>query len=149
MAVPVHWNRHLCFETKGNAMPKSDEKGAAAVEFALILPVLLLILIGIIEFSLAFNAQLSLNQAAREGARNMAIHNNPSAAATAASNAAGRLDPASVSTTFSVTGGGTTCAGGKQVTATTSYTLNTATGFLDAFTGNIVLTGKGTMQCGG
>lgn len=130
-------------------MRKRNEDGAAAVEFALILPVLLLVLIGIIEFSLAFNAQLSLNQAAREGARYMAIHNNSSAAATAASNAAGRLAPASVNTTFSVTGGGTSCSAGKQVTATTSYTLTTVTGFLDAFTGNIVMTGKGTMSCGG
>ncbi|MFB0836377.1 MULTISPECIES: TadE/TadG family type IV pilus assembly protein [unclassified Arthrobacter] len=130
-------------------MRKRNEEGAAAVEFALILPVLLLILIGIIEFSLAFNAQLSLNQAAREGARYMAIHNNAGDAATAAGNAAGRLAPASVSTTFSFTGGGTTCAAGKQVTATTSYTLTTVTGFLDAFTGNIAMTGKGTMSCGG
>lgn len=130
-------------------MRKRKEEGAAAVEFALILPVLLLMIIGIIEFSLGFNAQLSLNQAAREGARNMAIHNNATAAATAASNAAGRLEATSVSTTFSVTGGGTTCSAGKQVTATTSYTLTTVTGFLDAFTGSIVMTGKGTMQCGG
>lgn len=129
-------------------MRARNEHGAAAVEFALILPVLLLILIGIIEFSLAFNAQLSLNQAAREGARYMAIHNNSGDAATAAQNAAGRLEPASVSVTFAVTGGGS-CAAGKQVTATTSYTLQTATGFLDGFTGSIVLTGKGTMQCGG
>ncbi|MFJ5975627.1 MULTISPECIES: TadE/TadG family type IV pilus assembly protein [Pseudarthrobacter] len=130
-------------------MRKRKEEGAAAVEFALILPVLLLMIIGIIEFSLGFNAQLSLNQAAREGARNMAIHNNATAAATAASNAAGRLEATSVSTTFSVTGGGTTCSAGKQVTATTSYTLTTVTGFLDAFTGSIIMTGKGTMQCGG
>jgi Flp pilus assembly protein TadG len=130
-------------------MHAKDERGAAAVEFALILPVLLLILIGIIEFSLAFNAQLSLNQAAREGARNMAIHNDTALAASAASNAAGRLDPGTVSASFAVSGGGTTCAAGKQVTATTSYTLQTVTGFIDGFTGNIVLTGKGTMQCGG
>ncbi|GAP54228.1 tade family protein [Arthrobacter sp. Hiyo6] len=130
-------------------MRKRNEKGAAAVEFALILPVLLLILIGIVEFSLAFNAQLSLNQAAREGARYMAIHNNALDAATAASNAAGRLAPSTVTTTFTVTGGGSSCAPNKQVTATTSYTLQTVTGFLDAFTGTIVMTGKGTMQCGG
>ncbi|TQJ33285.1 TadE/TadG family type IV pilus assembly protein [Arthrobacter sp. SLBN-122] len=130
-------------------MRNRNEEGAAAVEFALILPVLLLILIGIIEFSLAFNAQLSLNQAAREGARYMAIHNSTGDASTAASNAAGRLAPASVTTTFSVTGGGTTCSANKQVTATTTYKLTTVTGFLDAFTGTIVMTGKGTMQCGG
>lgn len=130
-------------------MHAKNEEGAAAVEFALILPVLLLILIGIIEFSLAFNAQLSLNQAAREGARNMAIHNDTGQASSAAGNAAGRLDPSTVATTFAFSGGGGSCSAGKQVTATTSYTLQTVTGFIDGFTGNIVLTGKGTMQCGG
>ncbi|MDQ0075016.1 TadE/TadG family type IV pilus assembly protein [Arthrobacter oryzae] len=130
-------------------MHEPTEKGAAAVEFALILPLLLLILIGIIEFSFAFNAQLSLNQAAREGARYMAIHNDSGVAATQASQAAGRLTPSTVTTTFTFSGGGSSCSAGKQVTATTSYTLQTVTGFIDGFTGSIVLTGKGTMQCGG
>lgn len=130
-------------------MRAKNEHGAAAVEFALILPVLLLVLIGIIEFSLAFNAQLSLSQAAREGARNMAIHNDTGQASSAAQNAAGRLDPATVSVAFNVTGGGTACAADKQVTATTSHTLQTVTGFIDGFTGDIILSGKGTMQCGG
>lgn len=79
----------------------------------------------------------------------MAISNNAAGAATAAGNAAGRLAPASVATTFSVTGGGSTCSSGQQVTATTTYTLTTATGFIDGFTGPIVMTGKGTMLCGG
>lgn len=130
-------------------MHEPTEKGAAAVEFALILPVLLLILIGIIEFSFAFNTQLSLNQAAREGARNMAIHKDSSAAAQKAGQAAGRLDPDLVSTTFSFSDGAGSCLADHQVTATTSYTLKTVTGFIDGFTGEIILTGKGTMQCGG
>ncbi len=128
---------------------RDDERGAAAVEFALVLPVLLLILIGIIEFSFAFNTQLSLSQAAREGARQMALSNDSAAAATRARNAAGRLDPSTVTVTFSFSGGGSSCTVGKQVTATTSNTLQTVTGFISGFTGNIVLTGRGTMLCGG
>jgi Flp pilus assembly protein TadG len=39
------------------------------VEFALLLPLLLLLLFGIIDFGRALNAQITLTQAAREGAR--------------------------------------------------------------------------------
>src|SRR5215469_8933308 len=45
------------------------DRGAAAVEFALLLPVLLFILFGIIDFGRALNAQITITQAAREGAR--------------------------------------------------------------------------------
>ena len=46
-----------------------DEKGQALVEFAIILPVLLLILLGIIEFGLMLNSYLTIQNASREGAR--------------------------------------------------------------------------------
>jgi hypothetical protein len=46
-----------------------SESGAAAVEFALLLPVLMLILFGIIEFGLALHQQAILTNASREGAR--------------------------------------------------------------------------------
>ncbi len=45
------------------------EDGQSMVEFALILPVFLLILCGIIDFGWMFYNQLSLNNACREGAR--------------------------------------------------------------------------------
>jgi Flp pilus assembly protein TadG len=46
-----------------------DQKGAAAVEFAIVLPVLLLVLFGIIEFSVAFYDKAMITNASREGAR--------------------------------------------------------------------------------
>ncbi len=45
------------------------ERGQALVEMALILPVLLLLIFGIIEFGRIFNAYLIVTNAAREGAR--------------------------------------------------------------------------------
>ena len=48
---------------------RHDERGASAVEFALLLPVLILILFGIVEFGLAFYTQQVLTNASREGAR--------------------------------------------------------------------------------
>jgi Flp pilus assembly protein TadG len=48
---------------------RGRDRGAAAVEFALLLPLLLLIVFGIIDFGRMLNAQITLTQAAREGAR--------------------------------------------------------------------------------
>jgi Flp pilus assembly protein TadG len=55
----------------------SDQEGAAAVEFAIILPLLVLLIFGTIEFSLLlFNKQVITN-AAREGARKAIIAQSP------------------------------------------------------------------------
>lgn len=50
-------------------MKRRLDRGAAAVEFALVLPVLLLVIFGIIDFGRMLNAQLQVSEAAREGAR--------------------------------------------------------------------------------
>ena len=52
---------------------QARDRGATAVEFALLLPLLLLIVFGIIDFGRALNAQITLTQAAREGARLAAL----------------------------------------------------------------------------
>lgn len=44
-------------------------RGQGLVEFALVLPVFLLLLLGMMEFGIAFNRQLTLEYATREGAR--------------------------------------------------------------------------------
>jgi len=53
----------------GRRRPASDERGAAAVEFALVLPVLAMLVFGVISFAVIFAQQLSLGNAARQGAR--------------------------------------------------------------------------------
>lgn len=45
------------------------QKGQSLVEFAIILPILLLILIGILEFGMILNSYLTIHSASREGAR--------------------------------------------------------------------------------
>ena len=55
-----------------------NEKGQALVEFALILPILLILVCGIIDFGWLYYNQITLNNAAREGARYAVIHYDPS-----------------------------------------------------------------------
>ncbi len=124
-------------------MHETSERGAAAVEFAILLPVLLMLVLGTIEFGRAYNAQITLTNAARDGVRVMAIANDPGGAQTAAKNAA-----ASVSTTIptsDVTLSTNVCSTGAQVTLTIKYTLSTITGIAGPFP----MTGKGVMLCGG
>ena len=45
------------------------DRGAAAVEFALVLPLLVMLIFGIVDFGRMLNAKITLTEAAREGAR--------------------------------------------------------------------------------
>ncbi len=49
------------------------QNGSSSIEFALILPVLTLLLLGIFQFGLAYNNFLAITHAAREGARMAAV----------------------------------------------------------------------------
>lgn len=51
-----------------------DQRGQALVEFAIVLPIMLLVLFGMVEFGRIFYTQLAVNNAAREGARWAAVH---------------------------------------------------------------------------
>lgn len=60
------------------------ERGAVAVEMAIVLPLLLLVLGGIIDFGRAYFTQIVLANAAREGARAAVVRADPVARANAA-----------------------------------------------------------------
>lgn len=122
------------------------ERGAAAVEFALVVPVLLLLLMGIIEFSKAFHTQSTLSAAAREGARVMALGNNAAGARDAVRAAA---DPLAV-TNAEISIVPSTCTGAakyQQVTVTVRHHQSFMSSVLDG--AGFDLTGKAVMRCGG
>ncbi|KQQ20870.1 pilus assembly protein TadE [Rathayibacter sp. Leaf299] len=121
-----------------------EDSGAVALEFALLLPILMVILVGIVEFSLLFTAQTTITNAAREGARSMALHNNPATARTAVKNAAFNLSPGL--TDAQITVSPTACTVGTLGTTTIRYQYHLMTGL---FGDGITLTGKAAMRCGG
>lgn len=55
---------------------RPSERGAAAVEFAIILLPLLMLLLGIVEFGRVYSLQLRLQHAARDAARELALHHD-------------------------------------------------------------------------
>lgn len=59
--------------TRGLEVNRGSQQGASAVEFALLLPVLVLLLFGIIQFGQVFARAQGMEAAAREGARTASI----------------------------------------------------------------------------
>ena len=59
------------------------EEGGAVVEFALVLPLVLLLLLGVVEVAVIARTQLEVSQAAREGAREAATSPDPERAVAA------------------------------------------------------------------
>ena len=112
---------------------------------ALVLPLLLFLLFGIVDFGLMLNAQITVTSAAREGAR----------AHVLGQDAQNRVEQASEHLDGPVAAAVTSCADGAgQVTVVTTYDYSFITplaaiapllgGSLDS---TITLTGRGVMAC--
>jgi Flp pilus assembly protein TadG len=122
-----------------------DERGAAAVEFALVAPVLLLMVMGIAEFGRAYHVQATLSQAAREGVRVMALNNDPAGAIAATRTAAPTLTLTNITVTpSSCVTSGTTPAATATVTVTFPLTFTSR-----LFGSGLTLRGTGVMRCNG
>lgn len=98
----------------------SSSEGVALVEFALVVPVLILLLVGILDTGRAINAYVTISNASREGAHYAAL--NPTAAPSAVRSSAvlphaQQLDAGSVSVAITY-GGGVTSAGCPVVSTT-------------------------------
>jgi Flp pilus assembly protein TadG len=119
------------------------KRGQAMVEFALVLPIFMLILSGILDFGFALYSRMTVINAAREGARAAAMVTDtstiPTVVSAAATSAAGQagLTPSSVTENCIVGGGHTyhTCTwiadqtnsaqAGDSVSVTVHYTYHT------------------------
>jgi Flp pilus assembly protein TadG len=93
-----------------------DESGSAVVEFALLLPVLLLLLLAVVQVGVLASDRLLLAQAARAGAREAAIQEFDEAVREAATSAGAGLDPERLRLEVSRAG-----SRGSPVTVSLSY----------------------------
>lgn len=131
------------------------ESGAVAVEFALILPVLLLILVGTIQFGIVYSQYQVMEGAAREGARCAAVQ----AAGFTDCSPVERVDAAlpagytrSGPVTVSVEGGGTACTDatvGENVTVSweQEFSLGLLGNLVPGLPDTVTRTVTGTFRC--
>ncbi|MEK6709809.1 MAG: TadE/TadG family type IV pilus assembly protein [Nitrospinota bacterium] len=133
------WRRLLRAASRGR-------RGQAMVEFALILPILILLIMGVLDFARAFNVVQVVTNAAREGARSGIIPTNTSATVTATVN----TYLASAGQTGCTTTGanlGSAGAAGDSVTVTVTCPFQALTGTLiPGWTGTINLSQTATMR---
>jgi len=119
------------------------QRGAVAVEFALILPVLVVLLFAIIELGLGFQRFEAINAAAREGAR---VASLPT---TSTVDACNRVTASLSGTSFT---GTPTCTATNEcqnsepsVTVTVTVPNQISIPFLPA--ANVTITGSGDFRC--
>ena len=134
------------------ALHAARDRGAAAVEMAIVLPVLVALTFGIIDFGRILNAEIQLSQGAREGVRIAAL----AAGNTSYTKAAVR-DRAQLAAPNPGFGGTTTVLDSNISLCTTGFDpLATATVTATVqFSGILYTPGNGTlkqtavMRCGG
>lgn len=103
--------------------PGGSQRGQGLVEFALLVPLLLLMTLGALDFGRLFFAYTAIANAAREGAMCASLGSVcPAGAAAAATAEVGGALPGGITT--AVTGGGSP---GASVTVTVQYTFRAAT----------------------
>ena len=125
----------------GMRLQRTNDDGVVSIELALVLPILLLLVFGIIQFGRAYNAKIELSSAVREGARAFALGTDDPETVT--KGAAPGLDPDLIDVETSAS----PCTSGEtaSVTATYPFDLNVP------FWGNhaITISATGVMRCNG
>ncbi|MEW6446535.1 MAG: TadE/TadG family type IV pilus assembly protein [Bacillota bacterium] len=121
------------------------ERGQATVELALVLPVLLLILFGIMEFGRVFSAYLVITNAAREGARLAAVGGDDTAVVQRVVEAADSLDTSRLTVTISPAYGSRVT--GSETEVAVCYSIDLVTPVLSGVVPNpLLLTAQATMR---
>lgn len=129
-------------------MRLSRERGAAAVEFALIvLPFMLLVCL-LVDVAWVFSQQQAVTNAAREAVRSYTINYNAVGALTDAEQRA-----RDVATGSGVVGAvpvfSGVCAPDVEITVTVTAPMTNLTGMIPAFGGTNTVQGRSAMRCGG
>lgn len=109
-----------------------NDRGANLVEFALVMPFLVLLVLGIVEFSWTLATNLDVKQGAREGARLTAVDFPDTGNAAMAAEICNRMDLVGSDPATSITWASDGSPDvGEGVTVTVSTPHTTLTGFMD------------------
>jgi Flp pilus assembly protein TadG len=126
---------------------RCGQRAQAALEFALAMPVLLLLILGVLDAGRGVVAVVSLNNAAREGARYAAMHvydgtcassNCQTEAGTIISNVSLGVDPTEIGVTVSLTAG-------NIVGVALSYPFHSISPLMSSTLGIVTVTANSTM----
>jgi Flp pilus assembly protein TadG len=96
---------------------KNGEKGQALAEFALIIPIFLILVFAIVDFGMGFHSWISISNGAREGARLGAVSGTQQQIIDRVHEVTNTLDPAKETITVTNAGG----ASGTSVTVEVDY----------------------------
>ena len=118
----------------------NDERGVAAVEMAIVLPVLIMLVFGIIQFGIAYNSKLTMTHAAREGVRVLAVEEDTGKAYDAVVVAAGSYADSDLSI------GTYPCSGTSPAQVTVSRPHNLEIPLVGTW--SLTLKGSASMTCG-
>ncbi|WP_105617248.1 TadE/TadG family type IV pilus assembly protein [Vallitalea okinawensis] len=125
--------------------PLKNEKGQSLVEFAIILPLVLIIILGIIEFGIMFNAYLTITSASREGARLGAVGGSDSEIESLISSITPQLNADKLVVTITPSEGARDR--GDSITVTASYDYQVLIPLLGDIISNLVdLTAQTVMR---
>ena len=120
-----------------------SSRGQALVEFAFVLPILLLLLVGLLDFGRAIFAYNSVSNAARSATRVAIVDQNPTAIQAAASGEAVGLDPLVVNVQYEAAC--TTPEQGCIVTVEVAHDWQAATPIIGAIVGPITIASDAKM----
>lgn len=122
-----------------------SQKGQALVEMAFILPLLIMLLFGIIDFGRIFHAYLTLDHAGREGARLASLQDEDSDIQTKIDSYAAGLDTSKLTVSLSPAGENNRPSG-TDVTVKLTYTIDFLTPFISSLVKPITLTDTTVMR---
>ena len=111
------------------------------MEMAILLPILVMLIFGLVTAARAYNAQITLTHATREGVRVLAVTGDQAQAEAATVSAATSLDPANLAVAAEV------CVPGDPTSVSASYPFDYSIPFVGSQT--ITLTSTAVMRCGG
>lgn len=113
------------------------QRGAALVEFAIVLPLFMGLMFGIMEAGWFFAQQVEIRHAAREGARLAVVDYGSANAVVAETCDRAALSGAGATVTIALSPDDVYGLGADSVSVTVSNTYSSLTGFVDFFDGNM------------